>query len=68
MKTMFQKQKSNQVKHRPKSQNDIANMSNIQIQNQSQDEGLSDNDGDDEQKNVNILYQDIEKQQFLEIL
>lgn len=43
-------------------------MSNIQIQNQSQDDGISENDGDDEQKGVNILYQDIEKQQFLEIL
>ena len=57
MKNMFQKQR-NLVKHRPKSQNDIANMSNIQIQN-SQDEGLSDNE--DEEQKINILYQDIEK-------
>ena len=33
-------------------------MSNIQIQN-SQDEGLSDNE--DEDQKINILYQDIEK-------
>ncbi len=29
MKNMIQKQKNNQIKHRPKSQNDISNMSNI---------------------------------------